>query len=180
VALDGLETHAQNSSGILDYGGRAFSVARPGLMLYGVSPTGQGQELLRPALQWKSRVALARELPAGHGISYGRAFVTTRPTRIATIACGYADGYPRSLSGQGAEVLIGGQRCPLLGRVTMDLIMADVTHLQAPAREGDEVVLLGRQGSETVTATELARLAGTIPWEIFTNISARVPRFPVD
>lgn len=169
--------HLGNSAGILGYP-RLRSVsdhARPGLMLYGVSPFARMQPLLRPVLAWSTRVTLIRELPRGHGVSYGRTFLTRRKiTRVATLAAGYGDGYPRALSGQGAEVLVRGVRCPLLGRVTMDQIMVDVTGV--PANVGDAAVLIGRQGAEEITTAEIARKAGTIPWEILTRLTARVER----
>jgi alanine racemase len=133
------------------------------------------QNLLRPAMTWKTRISLIREMPAGHGISYGRTFITPRKMRVATLSCGYADGYPRHLSNRGISVLIRGQRCALLGRVTMDLIMIDVSHL-AEAKVGDEVVLMGRQGDEEICCAELAERAETITWEITTRIGARVRR----
>jgi alanine racemase len=123
----------------------------------------------------KARIVLVRDLPAGSSISYGRTFVTPNAMRVATISAGYADGYPRSLSGRGASVLIGGKRCPLLGRVTMDLMMVDVSELP-DVNVGDEAVLLGRQAGEEILASELARRAGTIPWDIFTGIGNRVRR----
>ena len=104
-----------------------------------------------------------------------RSFKTTQPTRLATLAVGYADGYQRHLSNRGAQVLIRGQRCPVLGRVTMDQIVADVTALPA-VEVGDEAVLIGRQGAEEILAAELAEKAGTIAWEIFTGIGRRVDR----
>jgi alanine racemase len=134
------------------------------------------QPQLKPVMTWKARIALIRELPAGHGISYGRTEILRRPTKVATLTCGYADGYPRQVSGRGAQVLIHGERCPLLGRVTMDQMMADVTDLAEPARVGDEVVLIGAQGDQFVGATEVADKAGTIAWHVFTGITARVER----
>ena len=100
--------------------------------------------------------------------------MTRKPTRIATLAVGYADGFPRHLSGQNAEVIIRGQRCPVLGRITMDQTVVDVTNV--PARVGDEVVLIGKQGREEISISEVAERAGTIPWEILTRLSARVQR----
>ena len=119
-----------------------------------------------------------RDLPPGCGISYGRTFLTEREpfTRVATVGVGYGDGYPRALSGQGTEVLVRGQRCAVLGRVTMDQIMVDATALGDVVGAGDEVVLIGDQGTETILAAELAARAGTITWEIFTGITQRVPR----
>jgi alanine racemase len=170
--------HLANSAGLLGYDEvrGLCNLSRPGLMLYGVSPLPECQSLLRNVLTWKTRVTLVRELPAGHGVSYGRTFVTAHRTRVATLACGYADGYPRQVSGHEAAVLINGQRCPLLGRVTMDQMMVDVTALPEPPMVGAEAVLLGCQGEETITADELATKAGTIPWHIFTGIGARVER----
>ena len=167
--------HASPSAGLLGYPNGAFDVVRAGLMLYGLSPAPQFQDQLKATLSFKSRVVLVRDLPKGSSISYGRTFITTRATRVATLGVGYADGYPFTLSNRDAVVLIGGRRCPVLGRVTMDLTMVDVTD----AREvslGDEAVLIGRQGSEEISARELAERAETIPWEIFTGIGSRVAR----
>lgn len=174
----GCLVHLANSAGLIGYGARVSfaTLARPGLALYGVSPIPEATRSLRTTLTWKTRITLLREVPEGTGISYGRTFTTRRTTLVATLAAGYGDGYPRHLSGQGAEVLISGRRCPVLGRVTMDQILVDVTDLPAVAA-GDEVVLMGEQGSESIDATELAEKAGTIPWEIFTGITSRVERF---
>ena len=167
--------HVENSAGIIGFPAQAEDMVRAGLMLYGSAPRPEFQPRLRAVMTWKTRVTLLRTAPAGHGISYGRTFKTAQPTRVATLAVGYADGYQRHLSGRGAEVLIRGVRCPVLGRVTMDQIVADVTAL--PAVEiGEEVVLMGRQGSEEIHAAELATKAGTIAWEIFTGIGPRVER----
>ena len=144
-------------------------------MLYGSSPVADGQKLLRPVIALKSRVVLLSELPTGRGVSYGRTFITTRTTQVATISAGYADGFPRSISNQGGEVLIGGRRCPLLGRITMDLMMADVSDVSG-VQLSDEVVLIGKQGAEEILAAEVAERSGTIPWEIFTGIGTRVRR----
>ena len=169
--------HLGNSAGILSCPrlGAVTDHARPGLMLYGVSPFPRLQPLLKPVLAWKTHITLIRELPRGHGISYGGDFVTRRKsTRVATLAAGYGDGYPRALSGQRADVLVNGVRCPLLGRVTMDQIMVDVSDV--PASAGDIAVLLGQQGAHEITTAELAKKAGTIPWEILTRLTARVER----
>jgi alanine racemase len=167
--------HVLLSAGILAFPGESFDIVRAGLMLYGSSPSSGFQELLQPAMTFKSRVALLRNLPQGRSISYGRTFITPRPMRVATLSAGYADGYPRSLSNRDTAVLIRGQRCKVLGRVTMDLTMVDVTEIPG-ARIGDEAVLMGRQGEEEILASELAQLAGTIAWEIFTGIGSRVRR----
>jgi alanine racemase len=172
--------HLGNSAGLLGYPPADFcNLSRPGLALYGVSPLPDKQDQLRPALTWKTRVLMVRELPAGHGISYGRTKILEKPTQVATLACGYGDGYPRQVSGKGAAVLIHGQRCPLLGRVTMDQIMVDVTGLAEPVKLGEEAVLLGTQGNETISAMDLAKQADTIAWHIFTGITARVDRVVV-
>jgi alanine racemase len=168
------KVHVLASGGALAFANVPFDIVRAGLMLYGVSPLSEFQKLVRPALTWKTRICLIRDMPADHGISYGRTFITPRPMRVATLSAGYADGYPRHLSGQDAAVLVRGQRCPLLGRVTMDLIMIDVSN--AGAQVGDEIVLMGRQGGEEISAVELADRAGTIPWEILTGIGPRVRR----
>lgn len=167
--------HSLNSAGVIRFARHSQDMVRAGLMLYGISPIPDFQHNLRPVMTLKTRVTQVRDVAAGHGISYGRTFVTGRPMRIATLAIGYADGYQRHLSNQGAEVLIHGMRCAVLGRVTMDQIMADVTALTSVA-PGEEVVLIGRQGGEEILATELAQKAGTIAWEIFTGIKGRVDR----
>ena len=163
--------HLLNSAGLLGYDRGACNLARPGLMLYGVSPLPGFQERLATVMTLKSRITLVRTLPAGHGVSYGRQFVTSRPTRVATVGIGYGDGYPRHVSGNGAEVFVAGRRCPILGRVTMDQIMVDVTDA-GPVQEGDEVEMFG----PNISVDEVARKAGTISWEIFTGITPRVVR----
>ncbi len=169
--------HAQNSAGLMVHDRDGCNVVRPGLMLYGSSPIPGFQARLRPVLTLKTRVSLARDLPAGHGISYGRTFITPRRMRVGTLAAGYADGYPRHLSNAGAEVLIRGCRCPVLGRVTMDQIMVDLSVVPGGAvSAGEEVVLIGRQDEEEILASELAKKAGTIAWEIFTGLTPRVAR----
>jgi alanine racemase len=160
---------------LLGFADEPFEIVRPGLMLFGISPVPDFQRELRPVMTWTARIALLRDMPAGHGISYGRSFLTPRPMRVATLAAGYADGYPRHLSNVGASVLVRGQRCPLLGRVTMDLIMIDVSEI--PNVElGEEAVLMGRQGAAKISCAELAERAATITWEITTRIGSRVRR----
>ena len=175
LGLTDAVVHVENSAGLIGFPAQAGDLVRPGLMLYGSAPRPEFQPRLRAVLTWKTRVTLLRTAPAGHGISYGRTFKTERPTRLATLAVGYADGCQRHLSGKSADVLIRGQRCPVLGRVTMDQIVADVTALPA-VEVGDEVVLIGRQGAEEIPAAELAKKAGTIAWEIFTGLGRRVER----
>ncbi|MDA1007169.1 MAG: alanine racemase, partial [Verrucomicrobia bacterium] len=166
-----LHIHLSNSAGLLAYQSRTTNLVRPGLMLYGCSPLPGFQAKLQPVMTLKSRVALIRDLPVGHGISYGRTAVLDRPSRVATIGIGYGDGYPRSISGNNPEVLIRQTRCPLLGRVTMDQIMVDVSALPH-CLIGDEVELFGSH----IPVSEVAAKANTIPWEIFTSITPRVNR----
>ena len=163
--------HLSNSAGLLGYNQGVCNLSRPGLMLYGVSPLPQFQQNLATVMTLKSRVTLLRSLPAAHGVSYGRQFVTTRPTRVATVGIGYGDGYPRHVSGKGADVWIRGRRWPILGRITMDQMMVDVTSADK-VEEGDEVELFG----PNIPVTEIADKADTIVWEIFTGITPRVMR----
>ncbi len=164
--------HIAASAGELGYEVPAANLARPGLLLYGVAPMASIYDgVLRPTLRLCSRVSRVRELPAGHGVSYGRTHITSAPTRAATIGIGYADGWNRHLSGRGARVYINGHSCPMLGRVTMDQIMADVTHVPHVA-PGDEVELIGPH----IPVQEVAERAGTIVWEIFTGLGPRLPR----
>jgi alanine racemase len=174
--VPGVRSHSHNSAGILTRPAEAGDIVRPGLMLYGCSPVAELQAELLPALVWKTRVSLVRSVPEGWGIGYGRAFVTPRPMRVAVLAAGYADGYPRSVSGRGAEVLIGGERCALLGRVTMDQIVVDVSGISA-VEPGAEAVLLGAADGGEISVERLAAQAGTIPWDVFTGIGQRVRRF---
>jgi alanine racemase len=178
IGLRDALVHIENSAALLAFPKIAGTLARPGLALYGESPLPEFQSRLAPALTWKTRVVLVRDFGKGRSVSYGRNFITPAPMRIATLAVGYADGYPRQLSGKDAAVLIGGKRCAILGRVTMDQIMADVTGVTAAP--GDEAVLIGTQGSETIPVRELATLAGTIVWDIFTGIGQRVARLHRD
>ncbi len=167
--------HVENSAGLIGFPQQSGTLARTGLALYGVAPRAEFQGKLRPVLAWKTRVLLVRDFGRGRSVSYGRTFITEQPTRVATLAVGYADGYPRQVSGVGAQVLIGGRRCPVLGRVTMDQIMVDVSSVDNVA-PGDEAVLIGAQGAESIAATELAGSAGTIAWDVFTGIGQRVTR----
>lgn len=163
--------HLSNSAGLLDYQSATTNLIRPGLLLYGVSPLLKWQQQLRPVMTLKSRISVIRTLPAGHGVSYGRSSILSKDTAVATIGIGYGDGLPRAISGKGAYVLIGGQPAPLLGRVTMDQIMVDVSHLPKAA-PGDEVELFG----PNLPVTQLATWADTISWEVLTRITPRVTR----
>jgi alanine racemase len=171
------KAHVLQSAGVLAFAEPAgvFDMVRAGIVLYGISPLAEFQNLLKPVMTWKTRICLVRDLPKGSSISYGRTFITPRKMRVATLSAGYADGYPWHLSNRDAAVLVRGQRCAILGRVTMDLMMIDVSKI-TNAQVGDEVVLMGRDGNEEISCVELARTAGTIPWEITTRIGARVRR----
>jgi len=169
------KVHVLPSAGVLAFSDPSFDVVRAGVMLYGISPLPEFQKLLKPVMTWKTRIGLVRDLPKGSSISYGRTFITPREMRVATLSAGYADGYPRHLSNRDTTVLVHGKRCSLLGRVTMDLIMIDVSEI-GDVKPGDEVVLMGRQGAEEISAGELAERAGTITWEIITRVGSRVRR----
>ena len=172
--------HAQNSAALLHEPDEACNVVRPGLLVYGIVPPGRrrlnklSDFHLHAALALKCRVSLVKEISRGTPLSYGGTFVAPRKMRVATLTAGYGDGYPRAASNC-AEVLLHGQRCRVLGRVTMDQMLVDVSRLKR-VRSGDEAVLIGRQGRQEITATELAAWCGTVPWEILTGITYRVPR----
>jgi alanine racemase len=176
VAVPGnYKAHVLQSAGTLAFNQPTFEIVRTGIILYGISPLPEFQKVLKPAMTWKTRVGLVRDMPRGSSISYGRTFIAPRRMRVATLTCGYADGYPRHLSNRGADVLVRGRRCPLLGRVTMDLIVIDISHLPE-VDNGEEAVLMGGQGDQEITCAELADKAGTITWDITTRVGARVKR----
>jgi alanine racemase len=168
--------HWGNSAAVFSDPAQQPSLVRPGLSLYGVPPFAKmpSAEKLEPVLRWKTRVIFLKTVPAGASVSYARTWTARRNSRVATLAVGYADGLQRVLSNRG-EVLIHGRRAPILGRVTMDMTMVDVTDI-AECVVGDEVVLIGSQGAASISAVELADWAGTNPYEILCAISARVPR----
>ena len=168
--------HMANSAAIMGLPEAHFDMVRPGGMLYGIYSHPPLAELVRlaPVLTWKTRVLQLKTLPKHSPISYGGTFVTCRESVIATVPVGYADGYKRSLSNK-AAVLVRGRRAPVVGRVTMDLTMADVTAIEG-VQPGDEVVLLGTQDGETISAEEMAGWADTISYEILTSIGRGVPR----
>lgn len=172
--VPGAKFHALNSAAALERSQYALDRIRPGLALYGISPLPAFQELLKPAMTLKAHITLVRDVGAGRSISYGRDFTTTKPMRVATLAMGYADGYPRQASNRGAQVLVRGQRCPILGRITMDQFMIDVTGLPADVGPGEEVVLFGKQGNAEISVNEMASWSGTISWDILTRLGRRV------
>ncbi len=164
--------HAANSAAALRHPGARFDLVRPGLAAYGL------YDGFAPVLTLKSKLVYIKTAPKGASVSYGATWRAKRVSRIATLPIGYGDGYPRALSNR-ASVLVAGKRCPVVGRVTMDQTMIDVT--DAPrARVGDDAVLIGRQDEGLVSAAELARLCGTIPYETATALSSRVPRVAVN
>src|SRR5213075_2778750 len=148
------KAHVLQSAGTLAFNPPTFEIVRAGIMLYGISPLPEFRELPNPGITWNTRVCLARDVPKGSSISYGRTFIAPRNMRVATLSAGYADGYPWHLSNRGAAVLVRGKRCPLLGRVTMDLLVIDVSGLK-DAEVGDDVVLMVRDGSEEIACSEL-------------------------
>jgi alanine racemase len=168
--------HAANSAALLCLPEAHFDMVRPGVAIYGLPPSDEVRlpEGFRPALAFRTQVAQVKWIPAGEGVSYGATYVTSTPTRIAVLPVGYADGFRRAPATWG-EVLIRGQRAPLVGRVCMDQCMIDVTHIPG-VRQGDEVVLIGRQGDEELTAEQVAGRLGTIAYEVVAALLARVPR----
>jgi alanine racemase len=167
--------HAANTGATILHPEAHLDMVRPGIGIVGIEPAPEvGADLaLRPALTLRSAVSFVKRLEAGERTSYGHHYAMPRDGWVATVPVGYADGYPRALSSR-AEVLIRGRRCRVAGSVTMDQLIVDCGDLEVDS--GDEVVLLGHQGDETVTADELAELAGTIAYEIVTRVGARVPR----
>ena len=164
--------HISNSAAVLSMKGAHLNMVRPGIMLYGYGLSKDDN--LRPVLSLKSGILLLKKVPAGTPISYGRTFITKRKSVIATIPVGYADGYSRRLSNNG-EVIISGKKAPVVGRVCMDTIMADVTDI-AGVNMDSEVILIGSQGRAKITAQDIAARTGTIPYEVLTSIGQRVMR----
>lgn len=166
--------HRANSGATMRDLVRPGEYARVGITLYGGEALDRSQSRLEPVMRWRTEVMRLKSLPAGHAVGYGMTFHTSRPSRVATLPVGYADGYSRSLSNRG-EVVVCGRRAPVIGRVSMDLVTIDVTDIPQ-VKLGDEVVLIGAQGSERITAEEIAAKIGTISYEVFCSVSARVPR----
>lgn len=171
--------HMANSAAILQLSESNFDMVRPGIMLYGVYPSRNVPRRIEvwPALAWKSRVVYFKVVRAGHPVSYGSTWQSDHPVRIVTIPVGYGDGYFRAMSNK-AQVILRGRRYPQVGRICMDQMMVNIE--SDSAFNGDEVVLLGEAGGQSVTAEELADWAGTIPYEILTNINTRVPRLYIE
>ncbi|MCB9781204.1 MAG: alanine racemase, partial [Alphaproteobacteria bacterium] len=167
--------HAANSGGVLQLPESTFDMVRPGILLYGVRPDSAVPATVpvRPAHTWKSRVVYFKVVQPGSPVSYGSTWAPDQLTRMITVPVGYGDGYMRAMSNR-AQVVLHGRRYPVRGRICMDQVMVDIGW--DSAYNGDEVVLLGSDGGQAVTAEELADWAGTIPYEVLTNINTRVPR----
>lgn len=173
--------HSANSAAFLQYPETHSEMARPGIAIYGYYPSAETAAwckaqniVLAPSLMLKTKVAQVKELPAGHCVSYGCTFETDQPTTIAVLPIGYADGIDRKLSNNGS-VLIQGRRAPVIGRVCMNIMMVDVTHI-AGVSVGDEAVLIGRQGNAVVAVEEIAEALGTINYEVTTRLRESIPR----
>ncbi|MCR4441564.1 MAG: alanine racemase [Peptococcaceae bacterium] len=170
--------HAANSAAVIDHPEAYFDMVRPGIMLYGLKPSSEvnlGKVELRQALSLRAGVSFVKDVPANVPISYGGRYVTPARSVIASLPLGYADGYSRLLSGR-AEVICKGQRLPVVGRICMDQLMVNATALKTGIKQGDVVTLLGGDGDDFISADELARILGTINYEVVCMISSRVPR----
>ena len=168
--------HLSNSAAIMQHPDTFQDLVRPGIMIYGCYPsaTVQRDTGLRPAMTLRTRVAMVKVLQPGESLSYGRTFVARRPTRVATLPIGYADGLSRSHSNRG-DILIRGQRAPIIGTICMDMTLVDVTHIPQ-VLPGDEAVIFGSQGFERISVEEVAERIGTVPYEVLCSVGARVPR----
>lgn len=168
--------HATNSAGLIRFPQSHFSLVRPGIMLYGYHtlPKSVPAPALQPVLSLRTTIAHIRTVKPGDSVSYNRTFIARRRSKIAVLPVGYADGYSRRLSNRG-QVLVHGQRAPVVGLVCMDMVMVDVTEISG-AQVGDEVMLIGQQGQESIWANELAEWMDTIPYEVLCGIGPRVPR----
>jgi alanine racemase len=169
--------HAANSAALIDMPQSHFDMVRPGIAIYGLYPSDEVQKnkvSLKPAMALKARIIHLKKVPAGFKVSYGGTHKTQRPTTIATVPVGYADGLNRQLSNRG-QMLVHGQRVPIIGRICMDLTMLDVGSIEN-VQVGDEAVIFGQQNNETLTVDEMAALLNTINYEIVSTITARVPR----
>lgn len=174
LGVDPPWVHLSNSAATLSRHETHFSMVRPGIALYGIVPPSTPAPDLRPVMRLVTHVLQIKQLPAEYPVSYNQTFVTRRPSRIAVLPIGYADGYSRRLSNN-AQVLVRGRRAPVVGRVCMDLTMADVTDIDG-AQAGDEVVLWGRQGDAEISVTEIAEWQDTVAYEVVNQLGKRVPR----
>ena len=170
--------HIQASYGLLRYPELRCDYIRAGILLYGVMSYGDNAELgdaLTPVLSLRAVIAQVRWIDAGESVSYGRTFTAGKPMKLATICIGYADGVPRQMSGDNAECIIRGRKAPIVGRICMDLLMADVTEIDSAA-QGDVATLIGSDGSETIRCEDFAKASGTITNEILCRMGSRLPR----
>jgi alanine racemase len=169
--------HVANSAALIDVPDSHLDMVRPGIATYGLYPSAEvdrSRVRLKPVMEWKSQIIQTKNVPAGFGVSYGITYETPQPTTLATVAAGYADGLNRGLSNRG-QMLVRGQRVPIVGRICMDLTLLDVGGV-SDVGVGDEVVILGWQGEEEITADEMAVTLDTISYEIVSTITSRVPR----
>ncbi|MBC7188711.1 alanine racemase [Candidatus Aerophobetes bacterium] len=168
--------HIANSAAILNFPATYFDMVRPGIMIYGLYPSDNlaNSLSLKPVMSFKTCIVYLKDVPPGTSLGYGRSFVTRKKSKIATLPVGYADGYSRKLSGKSC-VLIRGKRAPVVGRICMDMMLVDVSHIP-DVKIGDEVVLFGRQGEEEISVQEIASLQETINYEILCNVGNRVFR----
>ncbi|MDD4294574.1 MAG: alanine racemase [Candidatus Omnitrophica bacterium] len=169
-----LYKHSANSMGVLNYPQACINMIRPGLILYGISPVDSIPIEVAPVMALKSRVIFIKKVDKGMSVGYGRTYIAKRSVYIATVEIGYADGYPWSLSGKGI-VSIKGRNYPVVGRVCMDHIMVELENGN-DVKEGDEVLLFGRSGDDFIPVEKIARLANTIPYEIVSRLSLKLPR----
>lgn len=168
--------HISSSAPMIDFPDSRFNLVRPGIMIYGSYPSGEysGRIALRPVMRLRTKIGFLKKVPAGARISYGGTYITGRESLIATLPIGYGDGYNRRLS-NGGEALLRAKRVPVIGRICMDLTMVDATDVEG-ASLGDEVVLMGRQGTKEITAEEIAEKIGTISYEVLCMVGKRIPR----
>lgn len=169
--------HMCNSAGIVEFNHHRFDMVRAGIIIYGLYPSEEVDKnsiKLKPALEWKTHVINVKNVEAGYGVSYGKTYITKSKTKIATLSVGYADGYPRALSSKG-RVLIHGEYAPIIGRICMDQMMVDVTHINNVEIE-DEVTLVGKDGDKIISVEELANASESFNYEFVCGIGKRVPR----
>jgi len=170
--------HMQSSYGIYNYPEFKCDYVRPGIMLYGVQSQSDETKIktkLHPVLSLKAVIAQVRWIGAGESVSYGRLFTAGKPTKIATVSIGYADGFPRQITGNDGKCIVNGKKVPIIGRICMDMIMLDVTHVEQ-VQAGDVVTLIGKDGNEEIRCEEVAEAAGTITNDILTGLGERLPR----
>jgi len=170
--------HAQSSYGVYNYPELQCDYIRPGIMLYGVHSQADDTKVktnLRPILSLRANIAQVKWIDAGESVSYSRTFTSDKPTKIATVCIGYADGVPRQMSGRNANAIVHGQKVPIVGRICMDMLMLDVTSIEN-VQAGDTVTLIGKDGENEIRCEEVAAIAGTITNDVLTGLASRLPR----